>query len=146
MLLLLALIFSYGRTHALAASGKSLQTDTVGTLSDTSMANSGVIVIQGIFDPAGEKLLELKPVHRYSYHSGPIPDQRKGRFAVRVAFASGRITTVPFDALVADDAGRMAHGFFEVTVPVSGEVTSICVTDESGSKTFACVSGAKDLR
>jgi hypothetical protein len=138
-MLLLLILLAFGKGEQVAANCETcLQSTPV-----SSMVYSGVIVIQGIFDSTGERLLELKPLRRYTYHSGPIPDQREGRFAVRVAFASGITTTVHFDALVADDAGRMAHGFFEVVVPVSDEIASICITDASGRKIFACVSGAQ---
>jgi hypothetical protein len=110
------------------------------------LSNDGVVVIQGIFDAAGEKLLKLKPVHRYAYRSRTIPDQKEGRFAVKLTFISGTVMTVPFDALVADDVGRTAHGFFEVVIPVSGGIASICITDMSGQKTFACIDGTKVLQ
>jgi hypothetical protein len=106
-------------------------------------STEGVVVIQGIFDASGEKLLELKPVQRYAYHSRTIPGQREGRFVVTVTFMSGTATAVPFDALIADDAGRMVHGFFEVVIPVTDGIASICITDASGRKTFACVDGSK---
>jgi hypothetical protein len=122
----------------------SYATSGVTSSASTSHAlNEGVVVIHGIFDAAGEKLLKLEPVHYYAYRSGTIPDQREGRFAVRVTFVSGNVTTVPFDALIADDAGQIAHGFFEVIIPVSGGIVSIWITDPSGQKIFASVDGSK---
>jgi hypothetical protein len=122
-------------------------TSGVTSSSSTSNApNEGVVVIHGIFDAAGEKLLKLEPVHRYAYRSRTTPDQQEGRFAVRVTFVSGNVTTVPFDALIADDAGRIAHGFFEVIIPVSGGIASIRITDASGGKTFARVDGLQILQ
>jgi hypothetical protein len=109
------------------------------TASPTDM---GVVVIQGIFDPTGENLLELKPVHRYAYSSPPIPNQATGRFLVKVFFRNGEVTTVPFDALVADDAGRTQHGFFEITVPVSDEIDYILITDAMGAKTFTRINAS----
>ncbi len=107
-------------------------------------AEMGVVVIQGIFDPAGEKLLELKPVHRYAYSSPPIPNQPTGRFLAKVVLMNRQVTTVPFDALVADDAGRTQYGFFEVTVPVRGDIDYILITDAAGVKTFARI-GASEI-
>ncbi|MDQ6651816.1 MAG: hypothetical protein M3Y84_03635, partial [Acidobacteriota bacterium] len=102
-------------------------------------AAQGVLVISGIFDPAGEKLLQLKPVRYYSWHSGPVPNQPQGRFMAKVTYVNGEVTKLPFDALVADDAGRTRHGFFELVVPVSGAIDSISVTDASGEKLFALI-------
>jgi hypothetical protein len=122
---------------------------TCGVTSSASTSdapNEGVVVIHGIFDAAGEKLLKLEPVRRYAYQSRTNPDQREGRFAVRVTFVSGDVTTVPFDALVADDAGRTARGFFEVIIPVSDGIASIRITDASGGKTFAVVEGRQILQ
>ena len=110
--------------------------------------SDGVVVIQGIFDPTGERLLELKPVHRYSYRSGSIPNQKEGRFTVVVTYRTGKVTKVPFDALVADDSypGRVRHGFFEVIVPVRGEISFILVTDAGGRRVFARIDGSEIRR
>jgi hypothetical protein len=106
----------------------------------------GVVVIHGIFDPAGERLLELKPVRRYAYHSGPTPHQQEGRFLVEVVFINGTAVRVPFDALIADDLHvEPIHGFFEVVIPVEGEIAYIRITDFSGEKTFAYVHGSEIL-
>jgi hypothetical protein len=107
-----------------------------------TQASKGVVVIQGTFDPAGENLLELKSVHRYAYNSPPIPNQPTGRFLVKVFFKNWEVTTIPFDALVADDAGRTQHGFFEVTVPVNDEIDYILITDAIGEKTFAHINAS----
>jgi hypothetical protein len=108
-----------------------------------TQTNMGVVVIQGIFDPKGENLLELKPVHRYAYSSPPIPSQPTGRFLVKVFFTNEEVTMVPFEALVADDAGRTQHGFFEVTVPLRGEIDHILITDAMGAKIFARVDASE---
>lgn len=126
----------------------SLSEDTASVMNPSgriSEPSEGVVVIQGIFDPAGKNLLELKPLRRYSWRSGPTPNQREGRFVVRVTYVTGKVTTVPFDALVADDSdpGVISHGFFEVVVPVSGEIASIRITDASGEITFALIDGSE---
>ena len=108
-----------------------------------TQANMGVVVIQGIFDPEGENLLDLKPVHRYAYSSPALPSQPTGRFLVKVFFTNGEVTIVPFDALVADDAGRTQHGFFEVTVPVRSEIDYILITDAMGVKMFARIEASE---
>ena len=110
--------------------------------------SEGVVVIQGIFDSAGEKLLELKPVRYYSLHSShPIPHQQKGHFTVEIIYVSGEVITVPFDALVAGDSspGITEHGFFEVTVPVSGKIASILITDATRRTIFARIDGSEIL-
>jgi len=105
--------------------------------------NDGVIIVSGIFDHAGETLLSLKPVRRHAWRAGTLPDQKAGRFQVRVKYAGGEEQIVPFDALVADDAGRTRHGFFEVTIPVSGELESVSITDSSGRKQFAVIQASE---
>ena len=45
-----------------------------------TQANMGVVVIQGIFDPAGEKLLQLKPVHRTRIALRPFRTSQQGSF------------------------------------------------------------------
>ncbi len=130
----------------------NLPPDVSSAVADCSSANNDpserVVVIQGIFDSAGEKLLELKPLHYYSWRSRhPTPYQQKGRFIVEITYVSGEVTTVPFDALVADDSspGITEHGFFEVIVPVSGKIASILITDETRRAIFARIDGSKIL-
>ena len=99
---------------------------------------SEVLVVQGIFNAQGDSLVRLNPVTRHSWQSGALPNQKTGRFAVRVTFASGEITVIPFDALVAaDDQHGTRHGFFEVVVPIRGTVRTIRITDATGEKVFA---------
>src|SRR5438105_1315032 len=125
LVLLLASLVAFSACSSSASkSASSISEGAMNKPTDvaTGKASQGVVVIQGIFDPTGEKLLELKPVHRYVGHSRPIPNQREGRLVVEVTYVNGKMTTVPFDALVADDSGATRYGFFEVVVPVSGEI------------------------
>ena len=105
--------------------------------------NKGVVVVSGIFDHAGEKLLSLKPTRRYKSNSKTIPEQAQGRFRVKVEYTNGEATIVPFDALVSDDSGRTWHGFFEVTIPITGEIALIRITDASGRKEFAVIKASE---
>lgn len=107
---------------------------------------TGVLVIQGTFDPKGEKILELKPVRLYPRTTAATLLNQQGLYLVKVAYETKVVTTVPFDALVADDAGHTVHGFFEVEVPVSAKVDFILITDASGERTFARVNGSEILR
>lgn len=112
--------------------------------SPTGASGESVVVIQGIFDPTGDKLLELKPVRRYDYRARPAPNQSHGRFRVEVTSVTGVVIIVPFDALVANDAnpGVTNYGFFEVVVPVREAVAVVRISDGSGAKTFARIDGA----
>jgi len=105
--------------------------------------SKGVVVVSGIFDPAGENLISLKPTRRYKYRSRTMPEQAQGRFRIKVEYTNGEATIVPFDALVADDAGGTRHGFFEVTIPITGEIASIRITDASGRKQFAFIKASE---
>jgi hypothetical protein len=116
------------------------------SVSSTGQKAQGVVVIQGTFDPSGQTLLELKPVHQYSYQSEPIPNQKQGQYIITVTYVTGDSTVIPFDALIADDAGHTVHGFFEVTVPITGEIKSISITDAANAKTFVVIDGAQVLR
>jgi len=128
-----------GAANARPQSG---QTSTPSTANEMS-ENKGVVVVSGIFDAAGENLLSLKPVRRYRWRSRPVPEQPQGRFVVKVEYEGGGETLVPFDALVADDAGRTRHGFFEVIVPLAGEPKSVRITDAGGGKEFSLVKASE---
>ena len=101
--------------------------------------SSDTLVIQGIFDPSGERLRQLKPVFRYPWRSQPtrISQRRQNRFVVRLETESGPIN-VPFDARVADDASNEGAvlGFFEVMIPFRGFVRSLAITDLTGARNF----------
>jgi len=66
---------------------------------------------------------------------------------VEIIYVSGEVITVPFDALVAGDSspGITQHGFFEVTVPVSGKIASILITDATRRTIFARIDGSEIL-
>lgn len=131
-----------------AVNAERLSLSSNGMRGDNNQPIEGVVVIQGIFDSAGEKLLELKPVRYYSWRSSrPTPHQQQGRFIVEFTYASGKVTIVPFDALVADDSspGMIRHGFFEVIVSVSSKIASILVTDANRRTVFARVKGSEVL-
>jgi hypothetical protein len=107
-----------------------------------------VLVVQGIFDPTGAQLIQLKPVFRYPWVSSPSPSLRSPRdlpFAVQVTDPAGAVTKVPFDAIVRDDnscsseeddCGRVSFGAFEVMIPLAGEASSVRITNSSGVKVF----------
>lgn len=102
-----------------------------------------VLVVQGIFDPAGEELVRLEPAFRFPWLSQPAPAQADGAFRVEVIDDLGQSYVVFFDALVGDDAGDAPgegefHGFFEVMVPVppTREAVSLQVTDATGQVTY----------
>jgi hypothetical protein len=94
------------------------------------------LVVQGFFDRSGKKLTSLKPVFRYPWRSEATIPNRRGPFAVRARSERGTLLTVPFDTRVGNDAGAERRGFFEVIVPLSGQVSSIAITNRSGRQTF----------
>lgn len=100
-----------------------------------------VLVIQGIFNPEGDKLVYLKPVFRFPWLSEPTPISQKGRFIAEIEDKAGSVTRVYFDALVADDSGEEGeetHGFFEVMVAISPylEVESLRIMDSKDGRVF----------
>jgi hypothetical protein len=52
--------------------------------------SQGVLVIQGIFDPAGENLLDLKPVYLYTQRSAQLPQQEQGLYLVKIIMSRAR--------------------------------------------------------
>jgi hypothetical protein len=102
----------------------------------------GVLVIDGIFDPTGTTLTRLDPVHCYARASGPVPNQTHGMYVVQTIYADGTQTSLLFDALVADDAGHVYHGFFEIVQPVNGAIVQVRIATSDGSKTFAEIAGS----
>lgn len=82
-----------------------------------------VAVIQGIIDPTGSKLLQLKPVFRFPWASEPTNPEQRGAFIAEVVDEQGQTSQIQFDARVADDPDKREEeegfGFFEVMVPVT---------------------------
>jgi hypothetical protein len=98
-----------------------------------------VVIVRGIFDPLGKTLLRLDPVRIYPQRSRPVPCQAQGVFIAEVVLANGGTVHLAFDALIADDAGRTQHGFFELTIPVSGQVARVRLIDAASGKVLADV-------
>ena len=100
-----------------------------------------VAVIQGIFDPSGERLLRLEPVFRFPWPSRPTPQPRTGRFVAEILDSAGVVTQTVFDAFLSEDSGKRhapVRGFFEVMVPVNPdrEIVSVRITDNRGRREY----------
>jgi hypothetical protein len=105
-----------------------------------------VLVIQGIFDPTGTELRQLKPVFRYPWLSRPtVPPPpveietlqvNEELFTAQVIDVSENVISVPFNPRVADDPDQVEEeekpGFFEVMIPLSNEVASLDIFNISG--------------
>ncbi|NER22597.1 MAG: DUF4347 domain-containing protein [Symploca sp. SIO1C2] len=127
----------------------------VDTITYQSLLNSGVMagasgpdqgdlrervfVIQGIFDPEGQELLELN-TFRFPWLSQADSLQQEGQFMAEVVDEAGNVTQIRFDAFIESDSANSEEefGFFEVMVPVSSdlEVASLRITDISGNQEF----------
>ncbi len=101
----------------------------------------GVLVIDGIFNPAGTALTRLDPIHCYARESLPVPNQPQGMYMVETTYADGRRALLFFDAIVVDDAGPAQHGFFEVVQPVDGAIARVRIATSDGATTFAEIAG-----
>jgi hypothetical protein len=100
---------------------------------------ANIMFVQGTFNAAGTRLLGLEPVFRYPWRAAPYGQVRGGRYRLIVdTVASPTPVVVRFDSLMAEDSekGRTARGFFEVAVPVTGQVRSIQVAAAKGTKVF----------
>ena len=124
-----------------------LNNPTLTTAPDKGDFFARVLVVQGIFDPTGTELRQLKPVFRYPWRSRPtVPPpppnpgittlQSEGLFSVRVTDVNSNVISVPFNPLVADDPDRVPEeekpGFFEVMIPLSNEVALLDITNVNG--------------
>jgi len=103
-----------------------------------------VLVVDGIFDPSGQELLQLGPVRLQSWPSQQISPAQRGEFIVEVRYTTGQTSVVPFDAIVADDSaqGITQHGFFEVALPVMGPIASVLIMNTDRTKTFGRIDGS----
>jgi hypothetical protein len=100
---------------------------------------ANIMFVQGTFNPAGTRLLGLEPVFRYPWRAASYGQVRGGRYRLIVDTVASRTpVVVPFDALTAEDIARggQRRGFFEVAVPVTGQVRSIQVAAAKGRKVF----------
>jgi hypothetical protein len=100
-----------------------------------------VVVVSGIFEPSGDRLIELQPARRRQFPGGPLPVQPSGRYVLEVTYATNERSSFPFDALVADDSGRTQHGFFEVVVPEDRPIERIEIVDTVTGHTLATMEG-----
>jgi uncharacterized protein (TIGR03437 family) len=109
---------------------------------DSSFVTS-LLVVQGVFDPSGQKLVRLKPVFRYPWLSQPTrtvqtPATAPPPYSVNVVTAAGTRITVPFTPTVADDPSQEVEGFgtFEVMIPAPADIASLNITDRAGTLNF----------
>lgn len=106
-----------------------------------AMQGEKTLVIQGTFDSAGTRLLNIRqPVVYNRKLLRPTPDQPNGKFEANVQYASGDSVRIPFDALVAGDRqGQEAmHGFFELQIPVKEEpIQQVKIVETRSQKKLA---------
>jgi hypothetical protein len=129
------------RSKYVSLLGNSAFATAVGPgLASAARFSPRVAVIHGIFDAAGQRLIELRPVFRFPWRSEPTPTDRNGPFVAELRTTTGRTIRVPFNAVVGDDQEPGVHtrkGFFEVMVPVTGELSRLRITTRAGDRTFA---------
>jgi uncharacterized protein (TIGR03437 family) len=109
-----------------------------------STFSTSVLVVQGVFDPTGQKLVRLKPVFRYPWLSQPtrVLQPPTGAsalpYSVNVTTAAGTRITVPFAPFIADDPSEEVErlGAFEVMIPAPADVTTLNITDRAGTVNF----------
>jgi uncharacterized protein (TIGR03437 family) len=110
-----------------------------------STFSASVLVVQGIFDPTGQKLVRLKPVFRYPWLSQPtriLQQPPTGvvsvSYNVNVTTAAGAKITVPFTPFIADDPTEEVErlGAFEVMIPAPADVATLNITDRAGTVNF----------
>lgn len=95
-------------------------------------------MVKGSFEPSDTILNHLSPVFRYPWLSQPTSRSRAystaAPFAAEVVLADGSLVRVPFDARPGDDSAKSTgeFGAFTVTIPVSGEVKTLRITDAAG--------------
>jgi hypothetical protein len=96
------------------------------------------LVIEGIFDRSGTRLLSSKtPVLYNRPIDNPTPTQKQGKFVIIVKWASGDSLEVPFDALIASDQQEgKVHGFFEVQIPVKTPIRWVAIRDKQRGVEF----------
>lgn len=99
-----------------------------------------IAVIQGIFDPSGERLLSFRPVYRFPWLSQRTRRPLSGNYAIEIVDSAQNVFRTLFDALVADDGDNEQErpGFFEVMVPVlpEREINMVRITDAAGLRVF----------
>jgi hypothetical protein len=121
-------------------------TRSSGPASSLATASGGptmsVVVVSGVFDPSGDRLIELRPPRRHVRPAGPLPASSAGRFEVNVNYLTGDPRSFGFDALVADDSGASQHGFFEVVIPEDRPIRSITIVDTVSGQTLAMMKGS----
>jgi hypothetical protein len=110
-----------------------------------SAETTRVVVVSGILDPSGDRLLELAAPRRHIRPAQPLDGSGLGRYELEVAYESGRRLQLRFDGLVSDDSGRTRHGFFEVIVPEDEPIGSMTITDTSSGQILATMEGTDIL-
>jgi hypothetical protein len=102
-----------------------------------------VLMIRGVFDPRGTRLLRLLPVFRYPWLSQPSQPPRQAEFLAEVATTAGSVIRAPFSAGLGDDASREIRGAFEILVPAGSEIRLLRITDADRERTFGRLTRSK---
>jgi hypothetical protein len=106
-----------------------------------------VLFVQGAFNREGTRLIEFEPGFRYPWLAEPYAQNRRGRYQLVVNRTGSQTPiTAQFDALSSEDVDGAPdlRGFWEVAVPVSGEISSIEVRAAKGRRRFASRKRSKE--
>ena len=120
--------------------GDNSSNQTKGAMANKSeeiQQSKKTLVLQGIFDDAGNALVKIdKPALYDRKLSRPTPDQREGRYFILINYADADSLKVYFDALVGGDRDdKIRHGFFEIQVPVKNQnIRSIKIIETATRK------------
>ena len=108
--------------------------------------SKNVLVIQGIFDPSGQKLVFLPPVFNYPWLSQASSRSQQGRYAVELFGVQGNVidrvfftplTEADIEESFEQEESSEQFGFFEVMIaPPKEEVFSFRITDIEGKQNF----------
>jgi hypothetical protein len=88
-----------------------------------AQATKGVLVVQGRFDPSGERLEKIEPAFRFPWTREGTQERPDDPYLAEVLDDQGTVYRRTFNALVADDGEveEETYGFFEVRLPVPPE-------------------------
>lgn len=92
---------------------------------DTAVLPKTVMIVRGVITKKGDGVQKMTPLtfrENKRQLKTPFPDIKNGLFELHIVYQNNQEQKVPFNAIVVSDGELITHGFFELYLPIYGEI------------------------
>lgn len=122
--------------YAQCGNSSNSETEISSPVLDQGEQLNHILVLKGVFDSTGEKLLIIEKPVLYKRNIKEFTKQENGRYHISIKYRDGERVDFFLNALVSGDRDntQAREGFFEWQLPVKNKIDSIHINDNKRTK------------